>query len=139
MLVSRHAARQRRGATAATSNALLQSRHGESLNDRASRLRFHCLHLSEDLPLTSLSRRLLAGLDPAKTWESENAVLLDLLGGDRRSAPDHLARHGRLELALLSNGFRDASLAQGLARNPARRLHGLSGGFHGFHGFHGSH
>merc|ERR1711904_385525 len=86
--------------TAATSDALLQSRRGEGLHDRASRLCLHQLHLSENLFLAGLGRRLLAGLDPAEAWECEDAVLLDFFGGDGSKARDHLACNGGLELAL---------------------------------------
>merc|ERR1740138_1527423 len=122
--------------TIATSDALLQGCHGKCLYDRASRPGLYHLHLAEDLLLAGLRRRLLAGLDPAEARESEDAVLLDFLGGDCGDAREHLACNGCLELALLRNGLRDATLGEGLAGRPRRGLHGLGGRLQSLHGSH---
>merc|ERR1719181_1632295 len=105
---------QTEGAKDATSDALLQSRHWVRLYDCAGRLCLHHNDLAEDLPLASLGSRLLAGLDHAKSWESELASGFDLLGGNICKARNDLACHGLLELELFSNVFGDGSLGHSL-------------------------
>merc|ERR1712224_1087565 len=108
-----------------TSDALLQSRDWESLHDRTRRLRLHQAHLPKDLLLAGFGGRLDTSLDPAEAWESEDAVLLDLLGTKLSKARDDLACHILLDLELGSYGCGDGSLSDGLA------------GLHGLHGLHG--
>merc|ERR1711977_482914 len=83
-----------------TSDALLQSRHWESLHDRASRLCLHKLHLAEDLPLAGLGGWLDPGLDPDEAWEGKEAGLLDLLRTNCSKARDDLACNVLLDLKL---------------------------------------
>merc|ERR1719281_2294 len=64
------------------SDALLQGGSRESLHYLPRGLGLHHHHLTEDLPLASLSGGLCPGLQPAQAGEGEEACLPDLLGRD---------------------------------------------------------
>merc|ERR1719486_1035203 len=61
---------------------LLQSRHWVSFNDFLRRLGCNLHLLAEDVPDSCLRGWLGAGLDPAQTWNCEDASLLHLLASN---------------------------------------------------------
>merc|ERR1712004_532817 len=63
------------------SNALLQCRHAESLDNFRSWLGFDHHHFAEDLPLTRFRRRLHASLNHDQARDGELAGLLHILEG----------------------------------------------------------
>merc|ERR1719190_189666 len=94
--------------TKKTSDRLLQRGHAECLHHGASWLGLDHHHLPEDLPLASLGRRLLPGLQHAEAGNGELAVALHLLRA-----------HRRLQLGGLGEGTRDPTLRQSGTLHPA--------------------
>merc|ERR1719277_8770 len=105
------------------SDALLQGGSGESLHDLPRGLCLHHHDLAEDLPLASLRGRRRPGLQPAQSWDGEQARLADLLRCDLRQAVNELRAYRLLELARRCKRISDRALGHGLAC----RLHGLHG------------
>merc|ERR1712014_32831 len=103
------------------SDALLQGSSRESLHNLARRLCLHHHHLAEDLPLASLRGRLRPGLQPAQSWDGEQARLPDLLRCNLSQAVNELRGHRLLELTRRGKRLSDRALRHGLAC----RLHGL--------------
>merc|ERR1719288_239045 len=71
------------------SNALLQRRHAETLDNFRSWLGFDHDHFAKDLPLARLRRRLHASLDHDQARDGELAGFLHLLGGHCCQAVEH--------------------------------------------------
>merc|ERR1719502_1016534 len=76
---------------------------------------------------TRLGGWLGAGLQAAQAWDGEDAVLLDLLGGNGNQAVDNLRAHLLLQAMFSSKSLGHGSLGHGLATS----LHGLHWRKHG--------
>merc|ERR1719191_1401688 len=106
-------------------NLLLQSVNRVGLHDGLRWLRRDLHLLAEDVPHSCLCCWFCASLDPAQTWNREEAGLLHLLGCNVHQAVEDLRTLLHLQAMLVGNGLQESSLG-----------HGLCGCLHCLHGGH---
>merc|ERR1712224_747629 len=104
------------------SDLSLEGSNWESLHDCPGWLRLHFHLLTKSHPDSSLGGRLDTSLDPAKTWNGENAGLLHLRCGESSQAFEETGAHLGLHLMLLGKSLDKSTLGHDFA---GRRFHGL--------------